>query len=124
MWSQRACIRRSGASDDSIVRAELKAQIRAEKCVRPEPVPQHTFQGYLEVDGMPIDSSMTLREIQARRKQLGLPALQRISVGGARFYNGFADSRQPGLGQTWEFEWPPNNDTAVQDLRIKMIRVP
>lgn len=105
-------------------RADLKAQIRAEKCARPELVPQHTFVGRLEVDGMPIDAAMTLREIQARRQQLGLPALQMAPVGGARFYNGFPDPKQPGLGQTWEFEWPPNNDTPPQELRLKLIRVP
>ena len=37
--------------------------------------PENTFPGYLEIDGVPIGSNMTLTEIQQWRKFLGLPEL-------------------------------------------------
>ena len=46
--------------------------------------PEHAFTGYLEVDGIPIGPNMSLKEIQARRKRLGLEPLYQDS--GPQYY--------------------------------------
>ena len=58
----------------------VNEQIRNEACTMAGKTPEHAFTGYLEVDGIPIGPNMSLKEIQARRKRLGLEPLYQDPV--------------------------------------------
>jgi hypothetical protein len=103
---------------------QARRELLQEVCSAPGLKPQSAFHGYLEVDGMPIGPSMTLREIQARRKQLGLLPLRMLQVAGPSFYVAPRNANDPWRDQVWEFEWPPNENVAPEDRRIKVISVP
>lgn len=103
---------------------QARRELSQEACSAPGFKPEHTFRGYLEVDGMPVGPNMTLREIQARRRQLGLLPLRMLQVAGPRYYVAPRNADEPWRDQVWEFEWPANDDVRADDLRIKVIRVP
>lgn len=103
---------------------EARRRLSQEECSAPGFQPENPFRGYLEVDGMPIGPNMTLREIQARRKQLGLLPLRMLQIAGPSFYVAPRNANEPWRDQVWEFEWPPNDNVAPEDRRIKVISVP
>lgn len=103
---------------------EARLRLSREECSAPGLKPENAFRGFLEVDGMPIGPDMTLREIQARRKQLGLLPLRMLQVAGPSFYIAPRNATEPWRDQVWEFEQPPNDSMAPEDRRIKVIRVP
>jgi hypothetical protein len=104
---------------------QARRELLLETCSAPGLKPQNAFRGYLEVDGMPIGPNMTLREIQARRKQLGLLPLRMLQVAGPSFYVAPRKANEPWRDQVWEFESPPpGGNTAPENRRIKVIRVP
>ena len=103
---------------------QARRELLQEVCSAPGLRPENAFRGYLEVDGMPIGPNMTLREIQARRKQLGLLPLRMLQVAGPGYYVAPRNPNEPWHDQLWEFEWPPNDNTPPEDRRIKVISVP
>jgi hypothetical protein len=103
---------------------QARRELLQEECSAPGLKPENAFRGYLEVDGMPIGPNMTLREIQARRKQLGLLPLRVLQVAGQSFYVAPRNANEPWRDQVWEFEWPVNDNVAPEDRRIKVISVP
>lgn len=102
----------------------IRLNLLRETCSAPGLIPKNAFKGYLEVDGMPIGPSMTLREIQALRKQLGLLPLRMLQVSSPSVYIAPRNLNEPWRDQVWEFEWPPHDGVAPEDRRIKVIRVP
>ena len=70
--------------------------------------PARPFSGYLEVDNLalPVGRKMSFAEVQARRKAIGLPPLERhfLDTRGV-VYHGYSDKKKS-LQQTWEFDWP------------------
>jgi len=85
-------------------------QISRNECDRPTYAlrPTHPFSGYLEVDNLalPVGRKMSFAEVQARRKAIGLPPLERhfLDTRGV-VYHGYSDKKKS-LQQTWEFDWP------------------
>lgn len=101
---------------------ELKGRIRAEKCVMTAERPLHAFSGYLEVDGLPLTANMSLHEIQARRKQLGLPPLYNRVIGGPLMYNAPHKANDTAFYQMWEFEYVPQPGKSVDEQKmLKMV---
>lgn len=99
-----------------------KAKIRAEVCTATEERPLHAFSGYLEVDGLPLTANMSLHEIQARRKQLGLPPLYNRVIGGPLMYNAPHKANDTAFYQMWEFEYVPQPGKSVDEQKmLKMV---
>ena len=73
---------------------------------------------------MHVEPNMTLREIQVRRRQLGLLPLRMLEVAGPSVYVAPRKANEPWRDQVWEFEWPPHDGMAAEDRRIKVIRIP
>lgn len=109
---------RNNFSRDERARAELLS----EACSMPGKTPEHAFTGYLEVDGIPIGPNMSLKEIQARRKRLGLEPLYQDS--GPQYYVAPRAKTGPEWNQTWVFEVTVGDGGAILDQRLKAIFIP
>jgi hypothetical protein len=109
-------------------RDDMKRRVEQEKCSQAGYRPYNSFKGYVEVDGLPIGPDMTLGEIQARRKQLGLLPLINRAVGGPTMWNAPHQRHELGGDQLWVFEWPEQKDSTVEpkleNMKIKVISVP
>lgn len=99
-----------------------RAELLSETCTMPGKTPQHAFAGYLEVDGVPIGPNMSLKEIQIRRKRLGLEPLYENS--GPQIYVAPASKTGPFADQTWIFEVSIGDGGAILDQRLKAITIP
>lgn len=92
------------------------------ECSMAGKTPEHAFSGYLEVDGMPIGPNMSLKEIQARRKRLGLQPLYMNSSPqiylALKYKTGFEKN------QTWYFEVKTGDGGVIVDQRLKSISIP
>lgn len=88
----------------------------------PGKTPEHAFAGYLEVDGIPIGPNMSLKEIQARRKRLGLQPLYMNSS--PQIYLALKHKTGFETNQTWYFEVTTNVDGEVVDQRLKSVSIP
>lgn len=108
----------NGFPRDEIARREL----RDSQCTMPGKTPEHSFSGYLEVDGIPIGPNMSLKEIQARRKRLGLQPLYMNSS--PQIYLALKHKTGFETNQTWYFEVTTNVDGEVVDQRLKSISIP
>ncbi|MGQ0599026.1 hypothetical protein [Aquabacterium sp.] len=103
-------------------RVELKEKVRNEECTVAGKTPEHAFAGYLEVDGLPIGPNMSLKEIQARRKRLGLEPLYQDS--GPQYYVAPKAKTGPEWNQTWVFDVTVGDGGVVLDQRLKAITIP
>ncbi len=103
-------------------RVELKERVRNEVCAMAGKTPERAFTGYLEVDGIPIGSNMSLKEIQAQRKRLGLEPLYQDS--GPQYYVAPRAKTGPEWNQTWVFDVTVGDGGAILDQRLKAIFVP
>jgi hypothetical protein len=99
-----------------------RAELLSEGCTMAGKNPEHAFTGYLEVDGMPIGPNMSLKEIQARRKRLGLQPLYENS--GPQIYIAPAAKTGPFADQTWIFEVTMGDGGIIVDQRLKAITIP
>lgn len=93
-----------------------------EPCSMAGKTPENAFSGYLEVDGLPIGSNMSLKEIQARRKQHGLEPLYMDS--GPQIYVAPKGKTGPETNQTWMFEVTSGDGGVIVDQRLKAISIP
>lgn len=103
-------------------RVELKEKVRNEECTVAGKTPEHAFAGYLEVDGLPIGPNMSLKEIQARRKRLGLEPLYENS--GPQIYIAPSAKTGPFADQTWVFDVTIGDGGVIHDQRLKAITIP
>lgn len=103
-------------------RVELKEKVRNEECTMAGKTPEHAFAGYLEVDGLPIGPNMSLEEIQARRKRLGLEPLYENSS--PQIYVAPAAKTGPFADQTWIFEVTIGDGGVILDQRLKAVTIP
>ena len=103
-------------------RGELIEQIRNEACTMAGKTPEHAFTGYLEVDGIPIGPNMSLKEIQARRKRLGLEPLYQDS--GPQYYVAPRAKTGSEWNQTWAFDVTVGDGGVILDQRLKAIFIP
>jgi hypothetical protein len=103
-------------------RVELKERVRNERCTMPGKTPEHAFSGYLEVDGLTIGPNMSLKEIQAHRKRLGLEPLYENSS--AQIYVAPAAKTGPFTDQTWIFEVTTGDGGVILDQRLKAVTIP
>lgn len=110
--------RRNNFPRDERARAELLS----EACTMPGKTPEHAFMGYLEVDGLPIGPNMSLKEIQARRKRLGLEPLYENSS--PQIYLAPAAKTGPYADQTWIFDVTIGDGGVILDQRLKAIFIP
>lgn len=101
---------------------QARVELRNEPCSMPGKTPEHSFSGYLEVDGIPIGLNMSLKEIQARRKRLGLQPLYMNSS--PQIYLALKHKTGFETNQTWYFEVTTNVDGEVVDQRLKSISIP
>ncbi|AWI52130.1 hypothetical protein DEH84_00700 [Aquabacterium olei] len=93
-----------------------------ERCSMAGNTPENAFSGYFEVDGIPIGPNMSLKEIQSRRKQLGLELLYMDS--GPQIYAAPKGKTGPETNQTWIFEVTSGDGGAIVDQRLKAISIP
>jgi len=93
-----------------------------EPCLMAGKTPENAFSGYLEVDGLPVGPNMSLKEIQARRKQLGLEPLYMDS--GPQIYVAPKRKTGPETTQTWVFEVTSGDGGVIVDQRLKSISIP
>lgn len=101
---------------------QARVELRNEPCSMPGKTPEHAFAGYLEVDGIPIGPNMSLKEIQARRKRLGLQPLYMNSS--PQIYLALKHKTGFETNQTWYFEVTTNVDGEVVDQRLKSVSIP
>ncbi len=101
---------------------QARVELRNEPCSMPGKTPEHAFSGYLEVDGMPIGPNMSLKEVQAQRKRLGLQPLYMNSS--PQIYLALKHKTGFEADQTWYFEVSTNVDGDVIDQRLKSISIP
>lgn len=101
---------------------EARQRVLNRRCSMAGNTPENAFSGYFEVDGIPIGPNMSLKEIQARRKQLGLQPLYMNSS--PQIY--LAPKHKTGFesDQTWYFEVKTDIDGVVMDQRLRSISVP
>lgn len=99
-------------------RDEIKERVRSEVCFEFIPRPEHVFSGYLEVDGIPLTANMTLAEIQARRKQLGLLPLHMQLVAGPLNYLAPRFRHDPGGSQEWHFVYEPKENASEDEQKL------
>ncbi len=99
-----------------------RAELLNEACTMPGKTPEHAFAGYLEVDGVPIGPNMSLKEIQVRRKRLGLEPLYENS--GPQIYVAPRAKTGPEWDQTWIFEVTIGDGGVILDQRLKAITIP
>lgn len=101
---------------------EARKRVLNKRCSMAGNTPENAFSGYLEVDGLPIGANMTLKEIQARRKQLGLEPLYMDS--GPQMYVAPKGKTGPATDQTWIFEVTSGDGGVIVDQRLKAISIP
>lgn len=99
-----------------------RSELLNEACTMAGKTPEHAFTGYLEVDGLPIGPNMSLKEIQARRKRLGLEPLYENSS--PQIYVAPAAKTGPFADQTWIFEVTVGDGGVILDQRLKAIFIP
>ncbi len=101
---------------------QARVELRNEPCSMAGKTPEHAFSGYLEVDSMPIGPNMSLKEVQAQRKRLGLQPLYMNSS--PQIYLALKHKTGFEADQTWYFEVSTNVDGDVIDQRLKSISIP
>jgi hypothetical protein len=99
-----------------------RTELVHEPCSMAGKTPENPFSGYLEVDGVPIGANMSLKEIQARRKQQGLEPLYMDS--GPQIYVAPKGKTGPETNQTWIFEVTSGDGGVIVDQRLKAISIP
>jgi hypothetical protein len=99
-----------------------RIEVMNETCSVPGKTPGHAFSGYLEVDGVPIGPNMSIKEIQTRRKRVGLEPLYQDS--GPQFYVAPRAKTGPEWNQTWIFEVTVGDGGVILDQRLKAITIP
>jgi len=101
---------------------EARQRVLTRRCSMAGHTPENAFSGYFEVDGIPIGSNMSLKEIQARRKQRGLEPLYMDS--GPQIYVAPKGKTGPQTNQTWVFEVTSGDGGVIVDQRLKSISIP
>ena len=102
------------------------SEVMSRSCEMSARFPENTFKGYLEVDGIPLTGQMSLKEIQARRRQAGLKPLRVDPNSGPPYYRASKAGNDTSWEQEWLFDYPkdkPSHEITDADLLLKRIRV-